>query len=103
MLRGAVLPQWVRHPGPGGGAGCRCRRGRPHGPYFYLFEWMPGRRQRKRYVRIGEVEEVRALCRQYRRMQTRCREDRRRSEALLRQTGHLCRVLEQEQARRGKP
>jgi hypothetical protein len=32
-----------------------------HGPYFYRF-WREGGRLRKKYVKRGELEEVRARC-----------------------------------------
>ena len=92
MLRGTVLPQWVRHTG----VGCRCRRGEPHGPYHYLFQWTPGRRLRKRYVRKAEVEEVSALCRQHQAMQALYRANRRRHAEVYHQASRLCRLLERE-------
>ena len=56
-LAGAVCIQWV----PCGRAGCRCSRGQLHGPYYYRF-WREGGRLRKEYVRLTELEEVRAQC-----------------------------------------
>jgi hypothetical protein len=47
--------QWVRCGKPT----CRCSSGQLHGPYIYVF-WREGGRQRKRYVRSGELEAVRA-------------------------------------------
>ena len=98
MLRGTVLPQWVRHTG----AGCRCRRGEPHGPYHYLFQWTPGRRLRKRYVRKAEVEEVSALCHQYQAVQALCLANRRRHAEVYHQASRLCRLLERGRKTQGE-
>ena len=48
-----------------GKVNCRCRRGRRHGPYWYLYyrdwDWRSGKwRLRKRYVKATDVEGVRA-------------------------------------------
>src|SRR5262245_61658897 len=56
-LPGVVLPQWVRCGRPG----CRCTRGQLHGPYHYRF-YRQGGRLKKRYVKLAEVEQVRAGC-----------------------------------------
>ena len=39
---------------------CHCATGERHGPYWYL-HWREGTYQRRRYVRQGEVEAVRAI------------------------------------------
>ena len=52
---GAVCAQWVRC----GRLGCRCSDGQLHGPYHYLF-WREGRRLRKRYIRKGDAQAIRA-------------------------------------------
>ncbi len=46
---------------------CRCARGHLHGPYLYL-RWREGRRQRRRYVRAQDAEEVRAATDEWRRL-----------------------------------
>jgi hypothetical protein len=56
-LPGVVRPQWVRCGRPK----CRCARGERHGPYFYRF-WREGGRLRKAYVRLAELEQVKAWC-----------------------------------------
>ena len=52
---GALCAQWKRC----GRTSCRCARGEPHGPYFALF-WRERGRLRKRYIRLANVEAVRA-------------------------------------------
>jgi hypothetical protein len=42
-----------------GKAACQCTRGQLLGPYWYR-RWREGRRQRRRYVKPGEFERVRA-------------------------------------------
>ncbi len=42
-----------------GRVSCRCHRGELHGPYFALF-WRQRGRLRKRYVRLSQVDAVRA-------------------------------------------
>jgi hypothetical protein len=49
--------QWVRCGAPG----CHCATGDGHGPYHYLF-FREGGRLRKCYVRLADVEAVRAAC-----------------------------------------
>lgn len=36
---------------------CHCATGEGHGPYGFLY-WREGTRQRRRYVKRGEIEEV---------------------------------------------
>jgi hypothetical protein len=43
-----------------GKAGCCCQRGELHGPYVYL-RWREGRRQRRRYVPVAEVDAVQTI------------------------------------------
>ncbi len=52
----ALLTTWTRC----GKAACRCGRGERHGPYHAL-HWREGGRQRRRYVRPGELAAVRAV------------------------------------------
>lgn len=56
-LAGAVCAQYVRCGRPG----CKCARGELHGPYYYRF-WRDRGRLRKKYIRPGAVEVVRAAC-----------------------------------------
>ncbi len=51
----ALCVQWQRCGTPG----CRCARGQLHGPYYALL-WREDGRLRKRYVRLADVEQVRA-------------------------------------------
>ena len=49
-----------------GKPGCRCASGAPHGPYVSR-RWREGGRQRRRYVRPADLDDVReALARQRR-------------------------------------
>jgi len=80
MLNGAVCAQYKRC----GKAKCKCARGELHGPYFYRFQWYEGRVV-KEYVRLSDVEEVRAACSRYRAMQDELSEGRRHFQALLSQ------------------
>ncbi len=57
LVKGTVHEQYVRC----GKMNCRCRKGKPHGPYHYLF-WRERGRLRKLYLRRDEVDEVRAAC-----------------------------------------
>ena len=50
-----------------GKATCRCARGDLHGPYLYR-RWREGGRQRRRYVKPDDVEEVRAALEAWRRL-----------------------------------
>jgi hypothetical protein len=56
-LPGVVLPQWVKCGRPH----CRCARGELHGPYFCRF-WREGGKLRKAYVRLEDLEQVKARC-----------------------------------------
>jgi hypothetical protein len=62
-LPGVLRAEWIRC----GKAGCRCERGERHGPYLY-HRWYEDGRQRRRYVRAGEVEEIRAALAAWRRL-----------------------------------
>ena len=57
--KGTLCAQWKRCGRPT----CRCAQGALHGPYHYLF-WRERRRLRKRYVRLADVEAVRAQLRE---------------------------------------
>ena len=46
---------------------CRCARGELHGPYW-SHRWREGGRQRRRYVRPAELEQVRAGLAEWRRL-----------------------------------
>src|SRR3712207_2571299 len=78
MLPGYVRAEKVRC----GKQGCKCTRGEPHGPYFYHFTWMAGKRYR-RYVRRRDVEQVRAACRSYRDFQRQLRVGQRQWRMLI--------------------
>lgn len=52
---GTLARQWVRCGRPS----CRCARGELHGPYWYHFT-REGGRLRKRYVKPGDLADVRA-------------------------------------------
>lgn len=43
-----------------GKAACRCNDGRLHGPYAVL-RWREGGHQRRRYVKLADIERVRAV------------------------------------------
>ena len=57
MLPGGVHRQMVRC----GKRNCRCTRGELHGPYFYHF-WKEGGRLHKRYIKLADLDRVRAEC-----------------------------------------
>ena len=54
---------------------CRCMRGEPHGPYWTL-RWREGGRQRRRYVKPSELEQVRASLAEWRRLHPPARSER---------------------------
>jgi hypothetical protein len=68
MLNGYVRAERVRC----GKANCKCSRGELHGVYYYRYTWDEGRR-RKSYIKRSEVEQVRAACAAYRRLQAKLR------------------------------
>lgn len=61
--RFAVCAQYVKCSKPN----CRCVAGQPHGPYFAAF-WKENGRIRKRYIRLADVEQMRELSEQPRRL-----------------------------------
>ena len=65
-----------------GRGGCKCARGELHGPYFYRFKWHDGR-VTKRYIRLADVDGVRASCARNRKIQEELLEGRRHLRALL--------------------
>ena len=82
MLVGAVLPGAVcAQYKKCGRRGCKCARGELHGPYFYHFKWRDGRITKK-YIRLCDVDEVRAACSRYRKVQVELLEGRRHFKAL---------------------
>ena len=46
---------------------CRCARGDLHGPYLYR-RWREGGRQRRRYVKPADVEQIRTALDEWRRV-----------------------------------
>jgi hypothetical protein len=91
MLNGAVCAQYKRC----GKANCRCIRGELHGPYFYRFQWCEGRVV-KEYLRLSDVEEVRAACARYGALQDELREGRKHFQVLLSQLRSSLRGLDYE-------
>lgn len=88
-LPGTVHPQYVRC----GTSGCRCERGDLHGPYYYRFFWAGGK-LRKRYVRLRDVEAVRAACESRRLSEKRRRAARRTNRLLIRDFKRRTREVE---------
>ena len=68
-LRGAVCKQMKRCGKPN----CKCAKGELHGPYYYRFFYRGGR-QRKKYVKKGEVSATFAACLAYKRNRQETRE-----------------------------
>ena len=62
-LRGSLHAEWKTCGTPT----CRCMRGQPHGPYWTL-RWREAGRQRRRYVKPDELEQVRAGLAEWRRL-----------------------------------
>jgi hypothetical protein len=56
-LPGAVCAQMKRC----GRSNCKCAKGELHGPYYYRF-WYERGRQRKKYVKKGDVSDIKAAC-----------------------------------------
>lgn len=52
---------------------CKCAKGELHGPYYYRFFYRGGR-QRKKYVKKGEVSATFAACLAYKRNKEETRE-----------------------------
>lgn len=59
-LPGAVCVQFKRC----GKANCKCAKGELHGGYYYRFYYVAGK-LRKKYVKKGEIEAVKAACLQH--------------------------------------
>ncbi len=64
LLNGAVCASYARC----SKQNCKCARGSLHGPYYHRYQWHNGR-VIKQYIRLSEVEEVRAACARYRAVQ----------------------------------
>ena len=62
-LPGSVHAEWKTCGKPT----CRCARGDLHGPYWSL-RWREGGRQRRRYIKPGDLEQVRAGLDEWRRL-----------------------------------
>jgi hypothetical protein len=60
-VQGSLEARFIRC----GRANCKCTRGELHGPYFY-HRYRSGGRRRRRYVKAGEVEALRAGIAEYR-------------------------------------
>lgn len=88
MLDGYVRAERVRC----GKVNCKCSRGELHGVYFYHYTWDAGRR-RKSYVKRSEVEQVRAACAEYRKMQRQSRVGRAEYQRNLAHARALLRML----------
>ncbi|HYO91665.1 MAG TPA: DUF6788 family protein [Pyrinomonadaceae bacterium] len=71
-----------------GKANCKCSRGELHGVYFYRYTWDEGRR-RKSYIKRSEVEQVRAACAEYRKVQVELRRGRAEWRATLKRAREL--------------
>jgi hypothetical protein len=84
MLDGYVRAERVRCSKPN----CKCSRGELHGVYFYRYTWDEGRR-RKSYIKRSEVEQVRAACAEYRKVQAELRRGRAEWRATLKQARAL--------------
>ena len=78
LLNGAVCASYVRCSKPN----CKCAAGSLHGPYYHRYQWHEGR-VIKEYIPLARVEEVRAACARYRKLQDRLREGRQHFKALL--------------------
>jgi len=76
-----------------GKAACRCTRGERHGPYHVL-HWREGGRQRRRYVRPGELAAVRAVVACRRAERSAMRAELAESASLLRALKTLSRELD---------
>lgn len=78
MLDGSVHPLFKRCGKPN----CKCASGELHGPYYYRYQRV-GDRIRKEYIPLAHVEEVRAACALYRKLQDELRDGRRPFQMLL--------------------
>jgi len=88
MLDGYVRAERVRC----GKENCKCSRGELHGVYFYRYTWDAGRR-RKSYVKRSDVEQIRAACAEYRKVQRQLRAGRAEYQRTLAQARALLRML----------
>ena len=77
VIRGSLIERSTRCGNPN----CRCRKGRPHGPYFYLSVTLGVGRTKTYYVPQGKVGQVREGIASYQRalrlLQQRAEENRR--------------------------
>ena len=78
MLNGAVCASYARCGKPN----CKCALGKLHGPYYHRYQWFNGR-VIKQYIRVRDVEEVRAGCARYRALQIELLEGRRHHGLLM--------------------
>jgi hypothetical protein len=78
LLSGSVCASYARCGKPN----CKCARGSLHGPYYYRYQWRGGR-VIKEYIPLAQVEEVRAACARYRKLQDELREGRQHFQTLL--------------------
>lgn len=90
MLDGYVRAERVKCGKPN----CKCSRGELHGVYYYRYTWDEGRR-RKSYVKRSEVEQVRAACAEYRKLQRQLRAGRAEWRATLSRARELFSFLAQ--------
>ncbi len=63
LIRGSLIERSTRCGNPN----CRCRKGRRHGPYFYLSVTLGVGKTKSYYVPQGKVEQVREGIASYRR------------------------------------
>jgi hypothetical protein len=78
MLNGSVQATFARCGKPN----CKCAHGELHGPYYHRYQRI-GDRIQKEYIPLAYVEEVRAACARYRKLQDELREGRQHFEMLL--------------------
>lgn len=77
-LSGSVCASYVRC----SKGGCKCARGALHGPYFHRYRWRGGRVV-KQYIRLKDVEAVRAACMRNRKRRNHVTEGKRHYKALF--------------------
>lgn len=78
LLNGAVCASYAKCSKPN----CKCARGSLHGPYYHRYQWHNGR-VIKEYIRLSDVDDVRAACARYRDLQTDLRANNQRFNSLL--------------------
>ena len=83
-LRGSLHPDWKTCGKPS----CRCARGERHGPYW-SHRWREGGRQRRRYVKPADLEQVQAALAAWRRLHPPARSTREALTALRSLMGEL--------------